>query len=90
MSWKQSLGKIRELRFIMCQMSEHSAGVRNFVEHNYMDAKKANPAFPFIVRECSNAIPTITARYDFGIEKRVFAEDFSEAQVETSVKELVE
>jgi NADH dehydrogenase (ubiquinone) 1 alpha subcomplex subunit 2 len=79
MSWKAGLSKIRELRFVMCQISEHSAGVRNFVDKNYFDAKKASPNLPFIVRECANAIPTITARYDFGVERKVVAENFSEA-----------
>ena len=73
----------------MCQMSAQSAGVRSFVDKHYLDVKKANPDFLFIVREAQNAIPTITARYDYGVEKKIFAEGLSDAEVATQVQELV-
>ena len=81
MSWMKQLSKLRELRLVMCQMSEQSAGVRSFVDKHYLDVKKANPDFLFIVRECSNAIPTITARYDYGVEKKIFAEGLTDVDV---------
>lgn len=89
MSFISSLSKIRELRLVMCQMSSQSAGVRSFVDNHYAAVKAAHPDFLFIVRECSNAIPTITARYDYGVEKRIFAEDLSDKDVEGKVLELV-
>ena len=63
---------------------------RQYVQNNYLDIKKQNPEFPFIVRECTNAQPTIMARYDYGVEKRVYVPDLSEQDVDNVVKELVE
>lgn len=36
---------------------------RDFVAKNYLKVKEQNPAFPFIVRECEDADPTVMARY---------------------------
>ena len=55
-----------------------------------MDIKEKNPHTPFIVRECLNAQPTIMARYDFGIEKRVYVPNLDEKEIDLVVKELVE
>ena len=54
---------------------------RNFVMNNYASFKNANPALPFIVRECEGAQPCVTARYDFGVERRVYLNNASEAEV---------
>ena len=91
MSWQAKVGnKLRELRFVYCQISQHSEGLRNFVNKNYSSVKENHPRFPFIVRECENAIPTVMARYDFGVEKRVYTENFTEEQVADAVKQLVD
>ena len=56
MSWRNEISKsVRELRFVFCQTSPASKGVRQFVQNNYLDIKEKNPNFPFIVRECLNA-----------------------------------
>jgi len=55
-----------------------------------LDIKEKNPHTPFIVRECLNAQPTIMARYDFGIEKRVYVPNLDEKEIDLVVKELVE
>lgn len=52
--------------------------------------KSANPEFPLIVRECLHAQPSVMARYDFGVERRVYLHNASEAEVKTAVSELVE
>ena len=40
MSWHKVIaGKIRELRFVCCQVSQHSEGVRKFVSNNYFKVK---------------------------------------------------
>ena len=83
MSYRAALGTtIRELRFIMCQQSAASAGARQFVAKNYGDIKAMNPTLPFIVRECTNAQPTVMARYNYGVERRVYLNDLSEAEVD--------
>lgn len=52
--------------------------------------KSKNPDTPFIVRECVNAQPTVMARYDFGVEKRIYVNNLDEKQVDSIVQELVE
>ena len=58
--------------------------------NNYLDIKEKNPSFPFIVRECLNAQPTVMARYDFGVEKRIYVPNLDEKDIDQIVKELVE
>ena len=56
-----------------------------------MDIKgKTGEQFPFIVRECLNAQPTVMARYDFGVEKRVYVPNLDEKEIDKVVQELVE
>lgn len=58
--------------------------------NNYLDIKEKNPHTPFIVRECLNAQPTVMARYDFGVEKRVYVPGLEEKDIDQVVKELVQ
>mmetsp|Transcript_4802 Transcript_4802/g.8960 ORF Transcript_4802/g.8960 Transcript_4802/m.8960 type:complete len:104 (-) Transcript_4802:1425-1736(-) len=90
MSWTRGLAnRIRELRFIYCQSSPHSQGVREFVSSHYLPVKHANPSLPFIVRECESAIPMVIVRYDFGVERKAYLEGFSVREVEDAVNKLV-
>ena len=81
---------VRELRFIMCQSSAASAGTRSFIANNYTQMKAENPTLPFLVRECENAQPCVTARYDFGVERRMYLLGANEAEVGQAVNELVD
>ncbi|VDO35993.1 unnamed protein product [Haemonchus placei] len=54
---------LRELRIHLCQKSSASAGVRAFIENDYVSLKKANPQFPILIRECSGIVPRVFARY---------------------------
>ncbi|KAK6058252.1 hypothetical protein COOONC_04183 [Cooperia oncophora] len=54
---------LRELRIHLCQKSPASAGVRAFIESDYVGLKKANPQFPILIRECSGIVPRVFARY---------------------------
>jgi len=72
---------VRELRFVMCQQSQSSNGIRNYVLNNYAGMKSNNPEMPFIVRESKGAQPCVMARYEFGVERRVYVNDASEAEV---------
>jgi NADH dehydrogenase (ubiquinone) 1 alpha subcomplex subunit 2 len=90
MSWHKAIAsKIRELRLVCCQVSSDSQGVRNFITKNYFLVKEQVPDFPFIVRECENAIPLLTVRYDFGVEKKVCVEGFTENDIEKTVEDLI-
>ena len=91
MSWQRTIGsKVRELRVVCCQKSEASAGARNFVKGNYLSVMAEHPEFLFIVRETENAIPTVMARYDFGVERRVPIEGYTQDEVEELVEALVD
>ena len=62
---------------------------RSYVGSNYQSVKAANPSFPFLVRECENAQPCVTARYDFGVERKIYLLGANEAEVGQAVDELV-
>jgi NADH dehydrogenase (ubiquinone) 1 alpha subcomplex subunit 2 len=64
--------------------------VRSYVLNNYTAVKQANPDFPFIVREAIGAQACVMARYDFGVERRVYLQNASEAEVAETVSQLVE
>ena len=51
--------------------------------------KAANPQLPFLVRECENAQPCVTARYEFGVERKIYLLGANEAEVGQAVGELV-
>lgn len=64
--------------------------IRSFIGNNYHDVKSANPTLPFLVRECENAQPCVTARYEFGIERKIYLLGANEAEVGQAVNELVD
>ncbi|KAH7316585.1 thioredoxin-like protein [Stachybotrys elegans] len=80
---------LREVRFLFCQTSEHSAGVRTFLNRAYPIMKKNNPNIPIMIREASGTQPKIYARYDFGIEKSQSLESMTDKQIEDAVTGLV-
>jgi NADH dehydrogenase (ubiquinone) 1 alpha subcomplex subunit 2 len=60
------------------------------VSNNYEDIKSKNPELPFIVRECLNAQPTVMARYEYGVEKRIYVPNLEERDIDQVVQELVQ
>ncbi|GIL79908.1 hypothetical protein Vretimale_12530 [Volvox reticuliferus] len=90
MAWRNALSKsMQELRIHLCQASEASKGVREFVVSNYAEMKKANPHFPILVRECAGTDAKLTARYDFGVEKSVSVQGADSAAVLSKLQELI-
>ncbi|XP_071087890.1 NADH dehydrogenase [ubiquinone] 1 alpha subcomplex subunit 2-like [Haliotis cracherodii] len=79
---------LKELRFHLCQKSPASKGVRDFVEKYYVDLKRHNPKFPFLVRECSNVQPKLYARYEFGKESSLPLTDMTAEQVLKAVETM--
>ena len=67
----------------------HPAVDRAFVNNNYTQYKAQDPELPFIVRECEGAQPCIAARYDFGVERRVYVQNASDAEVSEEVEKLI-
>ena len=58
--------------------------------NNYHTVKQSNPDFPFIVREAAGAEPCVMARYEYGVERRVYLSNASESEVKQSVDDLVQ
>ncbi|KRY84989.1 NADH dehydrogenase [ubiquinone] 1 alpha subcomplex subunit 2 [Trichinella pseudospiralis] len=59
---------LKELRIHLCQTSEASSGLRNFIQEYYVPVKTENPKLPILIRECSGAVPKIWARFERGRE----------------------
>ncbi|XP_053319480.1 NADH dehydrogenase [ubiquinone] 1 alpha subcomplex subunit 2 [Spea bombifrons] len=72
---------LKEIRIHLCQKSPGSQGVRDFIEQNYVELKKANPEFPILIRECSGIQPKLWARYAFGREANVPLNNLTADQV---------
>ncbi|XP_072170963.1 NADH dehydrogenase [ubiquinone] 1 alpha subcomplex subunit 2-like [Diadema setosum] len=79
---------LKELRIHLCQRSQASEGVREWVKTNYVDLKKANPRFPVLIRECSGVQPVVYARYEFGRESSTALTGFSSKQVNEAIQGL--
>lgn len=63
-AWKNLLNKnVKELRFVLCQTSPKSLGMRNWINGNMVNLKKNHPDTLFLIRECENADSNILARY---------------------------
>ncbi|GAB1191429.1 hypothetical protein APSETT444_000602 [Aspergillus pseudonomiae] len=69
---------LKELRFLFCQTSEHSAPTRTFLQRAYPTMKKHNPHVPILIREASGTLPKVYARYGL-----------SDAQIEEKLTKLV-
>eukprot|EP01137_Pigoraptor_chileana_P023289 Opistho-2@89331 len=70
-SWRAFSTGLRELRIHLCNTSDASKGVREFIERQYVGLKKANPSLPILVRECADVEPRLYARFDYGQETKV-------------------
>ncbi|XP_071847614.1 NADH dehydrogenase [ubiquinone] 1 alpha subcomplex subunit 2-like [Apostichopus japonicus] len=79
---------LKELRIHLCQRSPSSQGTRDWVEKHYVDMKKSNPKFPFLIRECSNINPVVYARYEFGRELSAPLSNMSSQQVDQAIQDL--
>ncbi|KAH7075621.1 thioredoxin-like protein [Paraphoma chrysanthemicola] len=91
MASKYAFGSgLKELRFLFCQTSEHSAPVRNFLSRSYPTMKKHNPHTPIMIREASGTEPTVYARFDFGKEKKLPLKGLDDKAIEQQVTELVQ
>ncbi|KAF1916819.1 thioredoxin-like protein [Ampelomyces quisqualis] len=91
MASKYAFGQgLKELRFLFCQTSEHSAATRNFLTKSYPTMKKHNPHTPIMIREASGTEPTVYARFDFGKEKKLPLKGLDDKAIEQKVTDLVQ
>jgi NADH dehydrogenase (ubiquinone) 1 alpha subcomplex subunit 2 len=81
-------GAVREVRIHLCQKSVSSAGVRAFIEKNYVDLKRLNPLTPILIRECSDVEPKLWARHEFGHEKSLSLTNMNESQVLNALENI--
>ncbi|KAK9512806.1 hypothetical protein O3M35_001140 [Rhynocoris fuscipes] len=79
---------IREIRMHLCQTSQSSKGVRDFIEKYYVDIKKSNPSVPILIRECEGVQPKLWARMELGKEESSSLKDLSAEQVLEQVKKV--
>ncbi|KAH0538224.1 hypothetical protein FGG08_005193 [Glutinoglossum americanum] len=90
MSAKYAFTKsLKEVRFLFCQTSDHSAGTRTFLSRAYPTMKKNNPQTPIMIREASGTEPRVFARYEFGREEHESLAGLSDKEVEDKVTGLV-
>ncbi|XP_050724672.1 NADH dehydrogenase [ubiquinone] 1 alpha subcomplex subunit 2-like [Eriocheir sinensis] len=80
--------QLRELRIHLCQRSAASQGVRDFIEQNYVELKKANPKHPILIRECSGVLPKAWARHEMGRETSASLEGLTAPQVAEAISKL--
>lgn len=78
---------IREVRVLLCK-GQPSEGGKQFVIEKYQEIKKANPLLPFLVREMAGIAPTLTARFDHGVEKVVSIAGLKSAEVAKKLHDL--
>ena len=79
-----------ELRFIFCQRSHGSSGLRSFVQNNYSALKAANPSLPILIRESEGTAPRITARFDYGKEDTYFVDGATDLEINHKFKQLTD
>ncbi|KAG8226732.1 hypothetical protein J437_LFUL004382 [Ladona fulva] len=80
--------QIKEIRIHLCQQSEASKGVRDFVKNFYVPIKKANAKFPILIRECSGVQPRMYARYALGKESSVPLTNLKAEEVFSQLEKL--
>ncbi|XP_076247403.1 NADH dehydrogenase (ubiquinone) B8 subunit [Calliopsis andreniformis] len=79
---------LKELRFLLCQTSKSSQGVRDFIQQQYVPLKRNNPQFPVLIRECSSIEPFLYARYEYGIEHCIPLQNLTSEEITKRVQEL--
>jgi len=89
--WRARLsGRMHEIRFNFCEFKTSSAGVRNFLNKNYLELKTLNPGLPIIMRDFKDIEPVVVARYDWGLEQERSLSNLKEEEIEEKIIELVE
>ncbi|GHJ90107.1 hypothetical protein NliqN6_6509 [Naganishia liquefaciens] len=90
MSFAKSLPQtLKELRVHMCQTSNSSQGLRQFVLASYPQLKASNPDLKVLIREARGVEPRVFARFEHGREAQTSLTDLSKEEVEKRVSELI-
>lgn len=62
-SLNTSIKQLKELRFILCPISQNSLGTRKWIKNNFINESTNNPEIQFIVRESEGADTLVLARF---------------------------
>ena len=88
--WRNLVNKnVREIRFVLSGSCPKSLGMKNWINQNFVELKKSNPETLLLIRECKDVDPIVSARYDFGAERKVICEYATAEEVEDIVSQLV-
>jgi len=91
MSWRARLStNMQELRLHLCPLAPGSEGVRNWIGNNYWELSTLNPRFPLLVRDYNGIKASLIATYDWGVERRMDVENWTEEEITAKVKEFVD
>jgi NADH dehydrogenase (ubiquinone) 1 alpha subcomplex subunit 2 len=82
--------QVQEVRFLFCQKSATSAGLRNYLTKNFTTIKQQYPQLPLLVRESQGHDAVVIARFPYGKELGVRLEGQAEADVEKSIFTIFE
>lgn len=84
---------VRELRFILCQSSNHSEAlrycfplVRKYIASNYEAIRESTARIT--VRECENSSPTAIATFNYGVERTVDLRKLGAKEIDEALAEL--
>ncbi|CED84808.1 NADH:ubiquinone oxidoreductase NDUFA2/B8 subunit [Phaffia rhodozyma] len=80
---------LKELRFHLCQTSPASAGLRSYINSNYLSLKAANPDLKVLIREAAAVSPRAFARFEQGVESEVGLANLTEKDVVKQLETLV-
>ncbi|KAG6336219.1 hypothetical protein ID866_2870 [Astraeus odoratus] len=80
---------LREIRILLCQTGQASAGTRQFVLSNYPVIKKHNPDLLVLIREANGTPARVFARFERGVEKHVELDNLSSGEVASKVAQLL-
>merc|ERR1712127_110568 len=84
------LPHVKENRIHLCQKSEASKGIREFIEKNYISLKTTNPKTPILIRECSGILPKIYARHEKLVEVSATVTNLSSENINSVLAALIE
>jgi len=84
------LPHVKEIRIHLCQKSEASKGIREFIEKNYIALKQTNPKTPILIRECSGILPKIYARHEKRVEVSAPVMNLTPEKINSVLATLIE
>lgn len=91
MSTKFLISKaLKEVRFHLARSGEASAALQKFLTLNYQTLKSSTSyRVPILIRESSDIVPSVTARFEKGREVKTSLEGLDDKVIEGTIKDLL-